>query len=374
MNFRLASIGVLLLWPCLAGAHKASDSYLYLQVQGGSVEMQWDIALRDLEHAIGLDGDDDGVITWQELRARHGMIAAYALSHLEILADESPCTTGVVEHLVDRHSDGAYAVLRMKLDCPPGFRSIGLHYGLLFDLDPLHRGLLRLEYDGQTRTAVLSPDQPGYRADFKPRSNWREFLQFGREGVWHIWTGYDHVLFLLSVLFPAVLWREGRRWRPVAEFPHACWETFKIVTAFTIAHSITLTLATLGIVSVSSRVVESAIAASVILAALNNLHPVLHARLWWVVFAFGIVHGLGFASVLLDLGLADGNLLIDLFGFNLGVETGQLVIVGLFLPLAFAVRRSPLYEHLVLRLGSLLIVGIASVWFVERSFNLELVF
>ena len=146
----------------------------------------------------------------------------------------------------------------------------------------------------------------------------------------------------------------------------------RIVTAFTVAHSITLSLATLGLVTLPSRIVESSIAASVVLAALNNVYPVAHGRRWMVAFGFGLLHGFGFASVLVDLGLPQGALALALLGFNLGVECGQLAIVAAFLPLAYAVRRSWFYRRVVLLGGSLVIAVVASVWFVERAFNLKL--
>src|SRR5260221_198986 len=135
--------------------------------------------------------------------------------------------------------------------------------------------------------------------------------------------GLGHILFLLSLLLPAVLVLEGGRWQAVARFPPAFWEVFKIVTSFTVAHSITLSLAALGVISLPSRLVESAIATSVVLAALNNVFPLVHGRRWMVAFAFGLIHGFGFASVLRDLSLPHGALLIALVGFNLGVEVGH---------------------------------------------------
>jgi hypothetical protein len=146
----------------------------------------------------------------------------------------------------------------------------------------------------------------------------------------------------------------------------------RIVTAFTVAHSITLSLATLGLVSLPSRWVESAIAASVVLAALNNIWPLFQARRWSVAFVFGLVHGFGFASVLADLGLPQGVLAVALVGFNVGVELGQLAIVAVFLPLAFALRRSLFYRRGLLLGGSWLIALLAAVWFLERAFNLRL--
>ena len=362
----------LFLFSGLAFAHKPSDSYVRLKVDGDTIQGQWDIALRDLDYAIGLDGNNDGQITWGELRAQHEVIAAYALARLHIGRDDSACSNHLTKHLVDHHSDGAYAVLRFSADCPATTKALSMKYDLFFDLDPLHRGLLHVQHDGHTQTALFSPEQQTVRLDLTTTSPWREFLQFGREGVWHIWIGYDHILFLISLLLPAVLWWAGGRWQAVESFKPAFWEVFKIVTAFTLAHSITLSLAVLGVVKLPTRWVESAIAVSVLIVALHNLYPVIRARLWVVAFIFGLVHGLGFATVLLDLGLPGKSLLLALVGFNLGVEVGQVAIVSAFLPLAFLVRRSWSYQRLVLGFGSILIAMVASIWLVERSLDLTI--
>ena len=143
------------------------------------------------------------------------------------------------------------------------------------------------------------------------------------------------------------------------------------MTAFTVAHSITLSLAALQIVNIPTWIAESAIAASVIVAALNNVFPIFHGRRWMVAFAFGLIHGFGFANVLAELGLPQSTLLIALVGFNLGVEVGQVGIVAVFLPIAFYVRDTWAYRKLVLVAGSLLIVGVSTAWLVERVFDLK---
>jgi hypothetical protein len=356
-----------------AAAHKPSDSYLALRVEDASVHVQWDIALRDLEYAIGIDADEDGAITWEELRLRQDAISAYALARLGISAGGRPCPASRVEHQVDRHSDGAYAVLRFAVTCPQKDGALEARYALFFDLDPLHRGLARLESRGETRSLIFSPEQSGQGLMLAERSALGELLDFVREGVWHIWIGFDHVLFLLSLLLPAVLTLRAGRWVPLPDFRQAFGKTFVIVTAFTLAHSLTLSLAALQIVTLPSRWVESAIAASVIFAALNNVYPVLERRLWMVAFLFGLIHGFGFASVLKDLGLPQDRLLLALVSFNLGVEAGQLAIVTAMMPLAFALRESWIYRRLTLSAGSLLIALLACVWLAERAFELRLV-
>ena len=369
--------------PAACHAHKPSDSYLTLRLDGDRIEGRWDIALRDLEHALGLDADFDGAITWAELRARHGAVADYALARLGVSSGGTACEPRATEQLVDRHRDGTYSVLRFDVDCPRSVLRGGLavDYALFFDLDPTHRGMLQVASPAGVRTAVLSPGSPRVELEALRPNPWGELVTYWREGVWHIWIGFDHVLFLLTLLFGAVLcrrrangapWREGRRWRAAESFRDAALKVAGIVTAFTVAHSITLALAVLGWVSLPSRWVESAIAATVVLAAIHNLWPVLPGRRWVIAFILGLIHGFGFAGVLADLGLPAGALAVALFGFNLGVEIGQLAIVALFLPVAFVLRDSWFYRRVVVTGGSLAVAAIATFWLLERSLGLSI--
>jgi hypothetical protein len=346
----------LALFAGLCEAHKPSDSYLTLQVEGAATRGQWDIALRDLEHAIGLDANGDGAITWGELSRARGQVEAYAFARLVLRAGDEKCAIEPEALLFDEHTDGGYAVLRFTAPCAAD----EVQYRLFFDLDPTHRGLLK----AASGTAVLSPERATAALLGEARTAAQQFLDYAREGVWHIWIGFDHVLFLISLLLPSVL--------AAARFGPALLDVVKVVTAFTVAHSITLALAALSVIALPSRLVESAIALSVILAALNNVWPVVRRGRWLVALGFGLVHGFGFASVLGELGLPRDTLLLALVGFNLGVETGQLAIVALFLPLAYAARRSWVYRRMVVVGGSGAIALIAAVWMIERLFNLEL--
>ena len=375
MARRLMHVLALLLALCSASAmaHKPSDSYLTLKVTGQQVDGQWDIALRDLDMAIGLDADGNQELTWNEVRARHGAIAAYALARLKLaLPDGSACPLVIAAQMLDDHSDGAYAVLKLRARCPADVTTLDVDYTLLFDIDPQHKGLLRLEHGASTSTAIFTPERAQQSLQVAGASRWRQFVDYVKHGVWHIWIGFDHILFLLSLLLPAVLVRRGGAWHGGAGLRPAVIDVLKIVTAFTLAHSITLSLATLGVLALPSRVVESAIAASVALAALNNVWPLFQRRRAVAAFGFGLIHGFGFASVLLDLGLPASSLWLSLLGFNAGVELGQLGIVALFLPLAFLARNTAFYRKAVLHGGSALILVIALVWLAERAFNLNI--
>lgn len=367
---------VLCLWPLATFAHKASDSYLTLEVNGHTVQGHWDIALRDIDLALTLDVDGDGNITWGEVRTRRDAISTWALGHLA-LERTGPCALEVDDLQIDHHTDGAYAVLPLRGQCPGAAGDLRLHYRLLFDLDSSHRGLLNLRFDeasgGASQTAVFSPEASTQSLSAQAPSRLAQLGQYISEGVWHIWIGFDHLLFLFSLLLPAVLRREGGHWEPAVS-PRAIVKGVAIlVTSFTLAHSITLSAAVLGWIALPSRWVESAIALSVVLAAANNLWPVIDRRLWMFTFGFGLVHGFGFANVLMDLELPASALALSLAGFNVGVELGQMACVLVFLPLAYVLRDTAFYRKRLVPVGSALSIGVATVWLAERAFNLRLI-
>lgn len=190
--------------------------------------------------------------------------------------------------------------------------------------------------------------------------------EYFTEGIWHIWIGFDHILFLLTLLLPAVLVLRNRQWQCVNKMMPALKDTMKIVTAFTIAHSITLGMAVFDIVQPPVNLIEVVIACSVLLTALNNLRPTFASSRWILAFVFGLIHGFGFANALTELGLPANALLWSLVGFNLGVEAGQLAIVAVLIPVAFYIRYSTVYQQMIFKGGSAVAAMIATVWMFER--------
>jgi hypothetical protein len=356
-----------------AWAHKPSDSYLTLRGEVDAIAVRWDIALRDLDYVLQLDRDGNGELTWGEVRQRSGDIEKLAVSRLAFSSQGQSCLLQASAPLMlDRHSDGTYAVLSLQARCPELGEQLQVAYSLLFDVDPTHRGLVQWTPAGASSPQALVFASDSAKQDLKlaAPSALETLRQYIVEGIWHIWIGFDHILFLVALLLPSVLVRADRSWTPTPSLKRATVEVLKVVTAFTVAHSITLSLAVLGFISLPSRIVESVIAASVVLAALNNLRGTVDRRRWVMAFVFGLVHGFGFASVLADLGLPQGALALALVGFNVGVEIGQLAIVAVFLPVAFALRATSFYRIGVLRFGSLLVALLASWWFVQRAFDL----
>lgn len=268
----------------------------------------------------------------------------------------------------------ALATIRLSGTIPPEARHLTWSYGWTFATYALQVQRAAAEAavtewleGGQTSLpyTLTSPTPPVDRLD----TAWR-YLGLGFTHILPL--GVDHILFLLALLLPAVMWWEKGRWRPAPALGKVLLETTGIVTAFTLAHSLTLSLAVFQVVNLPSRLVESVIAFTVLLAALNNLFPLVTTRRWRLAFVLGLIHGFGFASVLWELGLPTDALVLALACFNLGVETGQLAIVALVLPLAFVLRRTWLYQRLALPLGSTAVALLALVWCLERGLNLEL--
>jgi len=386
-----AAVGLLLsIIASAAGAHKASDSYLQIAASPGRLEVRWDIALRDLDVALDLDTDADGRLTWGEVRAAWPRIEAYALQRLAI----EGCPLAPAGRALERRNDGAYAVLQLRSTCtlPTPAR---ISYGLFAEVDPTHRGIAKVQRDGQEvalsvlePTALVAADagaasgasghgvvvdsasdvRAGHQGAKSERSRW----QFLAEGMRHILTGYDHVLFLLCLLLPSVLRRTSAGRQPVARLSEAVWPVAGIVTAFTVAHSITLGLAALKLVSLTPAFIEPAIAVTIVLAALDNVLPFFPVRRVVVTFFFGLIHGFGFASVLAELNLPRADFAWALLQFNLGIEVGQLVIVAIVTTVLFALRRWPGYARIVIGGGSSVAMVIAGLWFIERTANVSI--
>jgi hypothetical protein len=371
----------MLLVPGLAWAHKPSDAYLTLTVQpakngASSIDGRLDLALRDLDHAIGLDTDGDGSITWGEVQSRRSAIESYALSHLTLtLGAGASCALHSGDFSLVNHSDGTYAVVALSAACPSGtddHQVLAVDYEIFFAGDPQHRGIVRLDEGGTIRSAIFADGSRQQRFDPLHVSSFAQLRSAVQDGVRHIFGGIDHILFLIALLLPSVLRRENGVWRPVPSFKVALLDVLRIVTAFTLAHSITLSLSTLGILRLPSRLIESAIAASVVLAAVNNIYPILKDDRWQAAFALGLLHGFGFSAVLMDAGLPRGTLAVTLFGFNVGVEIGQAVIVAIFLPLAYLARKTTAYRKVGLLGGSAVIACVATVWMVERALAIKI--
>ena len=350
-----------------ANAHVASNSFVQLEVAGQHVEGSLEFALRDAELAIGVDANRDGKVSWGEVRAAQASLAIYLKTHLQLSAPGGVCVLQLGAVQINERVDGNYIWQPVSAVCPVPAQTLTIAYRLLEEEDPSHRGLLTLSAFGVTQTAVLGGTHSTLQVDLAHPSAWHAFREYLQAGISHIWGGIDHLLFLLSLLLPAVLLRRDHHWQAQPTAAPAFLGIVRVVTAFTFAHSITLSLAALDLIHLPGRLTEAVIAASIVVAALNNVVPlVTHAR-WRIAFAFGLLHGFGFASVLAEMGLPRGARVVSLVAFNLGVEAGQLAVVLALMPIAYALRRTVFYRRAVMPWGSLAIASLASVWFVQRA-------
>lgn len=294
---------------CLATdalAHQTKLSSSRLTMTGGDVAGQIELNAIDLNVATGatLTGTD-GKVNAEQLSGQLAAVQAYVEQHVTLSADEAPCDAQW-ESAVPKDD---HVVLARRWQCPADATQV-YRVTLFHEIDPVSRHMVSV--DGDRRfIGLLGVKTPQMVLVHSAASKWQTVARYIASGIEHIAIGYDHIAFLLAVI---VL---GRRF----------WPLFKVVTAFTIAHSITLTLAVLDIVTLPSNLVETLIAASIVYVAAENFFVRDIRHRWWITFAFGLIHGFGFASVLRDYGLPQDAVGLALFSFNVGVEIGQLLIV-----------------------------------------------
>ena len=381
-----------------AMAHKGSDAYLQLNLGGAKSTLRVDLALRDLDAVQDIDADADGQLTWGEVRSAYPAIERYLAAR--VLVDG--CQWQSVSTALERRADGVYAALTWSGSCAVDAALPTIRYSALREIDPTHRAIAKIERPGSEAvvqvldpTKVLPPaakaaasaagvgvaaavsagvtasgPAAGVTAAAQPEPT--ASAGFVKEGMRHILGGYDHVLFLLALLLPAVMRRTKTGWQPVERLAQAIMPVAVIVTAFTVAHSVTLTLAGLKLLSLSSSFIEPAIAVTIVLAAIDNLTPIFRGRRAIVTFLFGLIHGFGFAGVLGELNLPTVQFAWALFQFNLGIELGQLFIVAIAVTALFAFRRQSWYSNVVIRGGSAVAIVIGTLWFIDRTANLAI--
>jgi hypothetical protein len=346
-----------------AFGHAVSTAYLRLETSTQPATLRVDLPLRDLEDLVGLDADGDGHITWREVEAAESRIEAVVSAGVRVHRGEGDCRFVAQPLAIDSHAGTPQVVVAGALDCAGSTGDWSLDYRLLFDRDRTHRALLAVSGAGTTAGIVLDANHPSWQPE---RSKFALFIDFVRQGIWHIWLGYDHLAFLLLLLLPAVLERGQGGWTPVQSQRRIVVRVLKVVTAFTAAHSITLSLAALGVLTPPAAPIEAAIAVTVILAGLANLIPRFAVHGAAMAFGFGLIHGFGFANALAEVGLKAGSIAAPLAGFNIGVELGQLAVVAVALPTLSALRKTRQYSRRLMPGASIATMVVAAGWLLQR--------
>ena len=391
----------------LALAHKGSDAYLDVQQSepatpnaqaAGDFRFLLAVALRDLDQVVPIDANADARVTWGEARAATPQVLALlnATARLDTLpaAEPGECRLDWQADGLERRSDGVYFRAAARARCPSG-QALRLSYALLKDQDSTHRLLVAGRMGGNDLLSTVSPQQGslllrpadgnaagvaagGLQAQAGLASGrWSALRDYFGLGMHHLLQGYDHLAFLLALVLPLQL---NLRRRPVAlpaspglagagmrPAGRANWlALLRTVTAFTIGHSITLMLATFGLTNASPAWVEPAIALSIAVTAGLNLRPVRWLRMDVLALVFGMVHGFGFAGLLLEAAAPGGLLPWALAGFNLGVEAGQLLAVAGWVLVSQALVGRSWYGRVVVQGGSVLLILLAAWWFWQR--------
>ncbi len=363
----LRMIGGLALLVAGATPALASTAYMQLHVQDdGRITGQTRVSVDELTQALDLDADADDAVTWPELQPLRAGIEAYLVAPCSIVVDGLAVVPRLSDLVYGVQGQAAQVAATLKLDAGAPVDRIEIDCSLSgLDLQQHPRSIAVSWPDRSHREAILDVDHPRVQLD---RTDARRsgFLDYLVSGVWHIWIGYDHILFLIALLIPSVLQRRGNGRVPASTIGVTLWDVALIVTAFTLTHSITLSLAMLGWVELPPRLVEAAIALSVAVAALNNLlATTAGARGVWIALLFGLLHGFGFANVFDQID-AEGRFWTALIGFNVGVEAGQIAIVAVFVPVAFWLRATRFYRVGIVYGGSMSVAALASVWMVQR--------
>lgn len=367
----------------VADAHETEQPYLYAFVGENTIDGRLELAIGDVSETLNLFlGEADASIE-ARLRANADTIRSYVAGHLSIGADGSdwPIEFGRVDLFRESPGKLAFAVVQYEVTVPaagvpsqldiafdPFFDEIDGRDGLLLMTGGFEAG----EFSGDKEILVTyTSSNRDQNVDLGARGQWDNFTSSITLGVDHIKTGPDHILFVLALLLPSVLiFVSG--WHPVDGFGAALWRVLKIATFFTIAHSITFTLAGMGwLPTPPSKIVETIIALSIAAAALHNLRPIFPNREWSLSFAFGLFHGMGFASLVSDLDISRSSQLVSLLGRNVGIEIGQVVVILLLFPALFLLRRTPVYRPFLI-ISSIVLAVLAMLWSTERVFETDL--
>jgi HupE / UreJ protein len=353
---------LLVLMSSTAQAHKASDAYLQIDADTGALTVRLDVALRDLDAALPLDANQDGVLTWGEVKAQDAPLRQLLSGNLALERDGKKCPLVWQPFALEERSDGTYLVAQSAQHCGTAGNAVMARYALLRDIDATHRAIVTARQHGKTFTRILDP-RSGQAAMIGDQSVAQAFRSFVADGVHHILIGYDHIAFLLILLLPMLLAVKS------SGLGATLRQTVGTITAFTIAHSITLALAAFAIVDPPSVWVELAIAVTILLAALNNLKKFLPGPPAGMAFAFGLIHGFGFAGALREAALPQDAFVAALLGFNVGVELGQLMIVTVWVGVVLGLQRLTRSRATMawsMRGGSMAVSLLAGVWIVQR--------
>lgn len=354
----------------LAMAHQTGNSYLTVSEADGRLQLEIDFIVRDLGNLLQVPGQpNEAPPAPDKLLSLQSPITAAIQKSLTIEVDEQAIPLEFLTQSVVLHNDGLYVRQRFSGSAlPADAKFIVVRYEFFTQNDKLGRAFFKLVMRNDEISSVFDQASSIQRFALGETKRWSTIGLFTKEGVRHIWEGADHLLFLLTLLLPGLMLTirvpDATGFQP----SKLAAEKFalKVITAFTLAHSITLACSVFGWVSLPDKLIESLIALSIMVSALLNLQKRFHISHWKLAFLFGLIHGMGFANGLKELGLSSNYFLETLFAFNLGVELGQLsAVVLVALPVLLLVREAASKQRL-LKYGSIGVLLTSMVWLAQR--------
>ena len=367
-----------------AFAHSGDESYVYLDIYDSTIEGRVEYPINDLNEVLGTDFPNDAEDALVAAEAERELLYQYSDEHLALLEQEGAEWPVVFGELETIGAQGGYIIVNFEVDQEFATvpRTFTAAYDGIIHAKPERDALLIIGTDWGSGTfnneaddlLRFTSEQTVQQVDLGDTSFWRGFSGTVLLGADHIRIGSDHILFILALVLPSVLvFSRLVGWEPSANFWSSLWRVVKIVTMFTIAHSITFALGGFGIIELSPVLVETVIAGSIILAALHNIRPVFANKEWIIAFVFGLFHGFGFAGLLADLGLTQTRQAVSLLGFNIGIELGQVTIILLVFPALYIARRTRAYQP-AMYVASVTLIVIAVAWVLDRALGVDLGF
>lgn len=347
-------------------AHQSSLAFLNMQIQEKQVKGNYKLAIEDALLLYNLDTNFDSKLQWKEVIGAQKELQTIIKSQLHFSSNSQVCNLDFEDVKLDYLHTNKYFHFDFLVECSKRVEILDIEYSLLFDKDSQHKMYFTLKDNENEYSSLFTQDMMSKTIQLGSPAVFESFIEFLKEGIIHIFIGYDHILFLLSLLLTSVLVYKNKVYSVEDSFKKTLFSTLKIITAFTLAHSLTLTLSVLGYISMESWMIEAVIALSIVIAAFNNIVVFMYKRLWVFIFIFGLIHGMGFATVLTELGLSTELKVLSLIGFNIGVEVGQVMIILLVVPLLFSIRKWSYYKVVVLQMFSALIILIGLYWLYER--------
>jgi HupE / UreJ protein len=385
----LAMMCLLLIFESFLYAHPMPNSVVLLNVQQDKITGEIQLPLGELQSAIGLGVN----VNSQDLVKRlGGTIKSYLFQHIHPKSFDNKLwkvELGEMKVLSTKNPlSGEYKELVIEFSMiPPAFsdlRNFYFFYDVIVHQVITHKILISVKRDWQQ--GIVSEDKPTdvgvieldilsgkvlpFQISLQQGSIWKGFVGMCKLGIDHISEGTDHLLFLLALLLPAPLLVEKKRWATFGGNRYSLIRLLKIVTAFTLGHSITLLIGSLGWVHLPSQWIEIAIAFSILISAIHAIKPIFAGREVYIASGFGLIHGLAFANSLTNLSLNSQQMALSILGFNIGIELMQLFIIILTFPFLLLLSRSSFY-FIFRNTGAVLVAMSALAWMIERITNKE---